>query len=943
MNARLAALALSLSLFAASSCTGPSGQDGKPCSVTDNGNGTATISCPDGSTVTITPRNGVDGMNGRDGDAGLNGTSCTVSANPDAGTKTISCTDGTSVTLSDGQNGVDANGVVDFTGLTPFDLQQDDFRVQVQSVSNTPRPVVRFTVKTAKGQGLKGLPVNHFGGISLLQLVVFKPTPGVDAGAPDTWISHISNCSTCTSSSENATASSLVDHGDGSYTYTFVKDVVNPVAYDGGMAVAGVAFDASAVHRFALRLGDPANDLVGQRVNSYRPVDVTYDYIPATGVNVDGQNDKVNGANCLSCHTQWRAGAFNAGGLVPFHGGQRYDVRYCVVCHNTQRKYSGSNIAGNAVIAEPTIVGNVMTPPPGRSSVSVLRGEAVIDLPVFIHKIHAGEHLTLRGPYAGLGTEINEFNFPQDLRNCAKCHSNAAKADNWKQKPSRRVCGACHDRVNFETGENHGPLNLAMPNDGLCSLCHDEAFVVKAHRPVAKPDPRNANIFPGGSNNTHASFIGNPDNPPPGARVLNYDLASVTVTDGGPTGVFPVVRFRFTEGDAGVPFNVPAAGAELIDNFVGSPSVYCVFAVPQDGVAQPADFNASMSGYLRSLWNGTAAGSGAGNLVGPDPQGYYTATLTGGRVPATATMLTCGLGYSYSLASTLPLTQTNVPDYPYTAATRSGGISLPARNVWRVATGYTGRRGATAVASPAGQIVTSQKCGDCHNRLGVTPNYHAGQRNDAATCSFCHTQNRTSSGWTAGSESFIHAIHAAKKRTVPFNWHAVGATEDHPFPTGFWGVEYPARLNNCQSCHTAGSYDFSGSWYTPANMQRRLMQTVATGTYDAVTPTADGGTPALALSVAPYVVSDGSVSYGSGFSYNLSTQATAQAASSTLVISPIANTCFGCHDNPLARLHMETNGATIYGTRAQAQATTEQCMICHGPGRTAAISTVHAR
>jgi len=75
---------------------------------------------------------------------------------------------------------------------------------------------------------------------------------------------------------------------------------------------------------------------------------------------------------------------------------QRYDVRYCVACHNDRRKFAGANIAGHAVIAEPSIdLAGMMTPPPGRSNVAVLRGEAVLNLPVFIHKIHAGEFLSL--------------------------------------------------------------------------------------------------------------------------------------------------------------------------------------------------------------------------------------------------------------------------------------------------------------------------------------------------------------------------------------------------------------------------------------------------------------------------------------------------------------------------------------------------------------------
>ena len=59
------------------------------------------------------------------------------------------------------------------------------------------------------------------------------------------------------------------------------------------------------------------------------------------------------------------------------------------------------------------------------------------------------------------GVLYNEVLFPQDLRNCTKCHDGSAtstaqtaQGDNWKNAPSRRACGACHDGINFATG--HG-------------------------------------------------------------------------------------------------------------------------------------------------------------------------------------------------------------------------------------------------------------------------------------------------------------------------------------------------------------------------------------------------------------------------------------------------------------------------------------------------------
>src|SRR4029077_8879758 len=101
---------------------------------------------------------------------------------------------------------------------------------------------------------------------------------------------------------------------------------------------------------------------------------------------------------------------------------------------------------------------------------------------------------------------------------------------------------------------------------------------------------------------------------------------------------------------------------------------------------------ASASGYLKNIWSGSATGSGAGTLTGPDANGYYTVTLTGVQVPDNAVMLTGGLGFSYSVTNTLPLTQTNVtsecglspssrprPLMCYPAAASPAGPALP---VW---------------------------------------------------------------------------------------------------------------------------------------------------------------------------------------------------------------------------------------------------------------------
>ena len=106
---------------------------------------------------------------------------------------------------------------------------------------------------------------------------------------------------------------------------------------------------------------------------------------------------------------------------------------------------------------------------------------------------------------------------------------------------------------------------------------------------------------------------------------------------------------------------------------------------------------------------------------------------------------------------------------------------------------------------------------------------------------------------------------------------------------------------------------------------------MATGFFDPADP--------FAFEFSPYVTLG--VDYGKGFSYSVSTGVTTEAAPTTLVTSPIATTCFACHDTDLARAHITTNGGSIYAPRGSALAAVEQCMVCHGPDRIADIKAVH--
>jgi len=116
--------------------------------------------------------------------------------------------------------------------------------------------------------------------------------------------------------------------------------------------------------------------------------------------------------------------------------------------------------------------------------------------------------------------------------------------------------------------------------------------------------------------------------------------------------------------------------------------------------------------------------------------------------------------------------------------------------------------------------------------------------------------------------------------------------------------------------------------------------------------------------LSPYVTKDNATNYGAGFSFNaglapvnvckpdgtvVSNPAggTFEAEGATLVTSPIATACLACHDKQTAPFnaidHMQREGASIYAPRSTALATSEQCMLCHGAGKIAAIKDMHAK
>lgn len=944
----------------ANGTNGTNGTNGAPCAVTAYDGG-VTVNCPGSAAVNV-PN-------------GTNGADCTV-ANFDGGV-IVSCPGSSPVTVLNGNNGT--NGTNGQTGLG----LSTGLKVVVTSVSNTAPIAVRFRVLDDRDN-----PVDLNGKYSINTPFVprfslaYIPTgnaPVTDAGivlayqvltqtgsataalttdpapAPASVVTQPTNVTPTfpiptggVPATDAAMKGLLVENGTGfgDYTFTFptggntqirstsgssngkfVTSVTDPVAYD--------PTKLGATHTIWIQIARQTDIVNPSTVQGFTARDIEYNFIP-NGVGTPIKREIVTQAACNKCHNGFKRD-LNPNETLPtvngFHGGGRVEAPFCNTCHN-----------------------------PDRTNQAALSG-------VFVHRLH-GAHNLVGNPDGGVPVDAFhglQVGYPQDIRSCDTCHGGAANGAQATNNPTLAVCGSCHNGVDFATGSTLP--NCTNPatrdadhrfvpckhqggpqaNSAQCAQCHGGPSSLKpialSHLAVLPPDPlavQPAQRADGGwgtpdggpgSANVNAAYIAAAGDVPPGAAATTYDVKEVKVVAGKPQMVFKLKQSINGAAPVDVDFGTYAAGTnvELIPGFVGGPSAYFAFSVPQDGILAPADFNASASCYLKNAWNGTAlTGTGACTLSAKDSLGYYTVEMTNVNIPATAKMLTGGLGYTYNITSARPLTQVNLPAYPYVPQTATGGgiggLIVAAPNVWKVATTYTARR----------PIVETARCNTCHAQLGVGPTFHAGQRNDGPTCTFCHTPNRTSAGWAANSKDMIHSIHGGRVRTVEFNWHAISEDEN------FSEVEFPSNVNNCQACHAAGTYDFTLA-STVAALPNMLPSTAGQGKYnnDLVT------NPTGWFTISPYVIADNVFDYGAGFSFNVTTGVATPAAATTLVKTPITAACSACHDADATIGHMEAMGGAFYKPRSSlsrypaVSANWEQCLICHGPGTIAPITLMH--
>jgi OmcA/MtrC family decaheme c-type cytochrome len=263
-----------------------------------------------------------------------------------------------------------------------------------------------------------------------------------------------------------------------------------------------------------------------------------------------------------------------------------------------------------------------------------------------------------------------------------------------------------------------------------------------------------------------------------------------------------------------------------------------------------------------------------------------------------------------------------------------------------VATGYTARR----------TVVASARCNTCHSRLDTVlnplatagdnyPTWHGGVRDDATGCVFCHNTNNMVGGWSGNVSTFIHGIHGASQRAVPFNFEG-SATWN------FASLRYPGVLQDCSQCHVPNAVNLGASGMA---LSPTLLWT--TDVY---------GTVAAGPTTAPYVTTG--LNYGQQFLFTpqgstVATYTTSggvtvpahvagaggdfrPADPTTLVNSPLSAACFACHDTASDKNHMQTNGGSIYQPRSNTALASpsiagEACLVCHGQGQIEDVAAVH--
>jgi OmcA/MtrC family decaheme c-type cytochrome len=525
------------------------------------------------------------------------------------------------------------------------------------------------------------------------------------------------------SSTERFTSGVLTSLSGGAYRYVSLYDPAGRVA-------------SGETIRIAIQLS--GSDIPAE--NAWCDFDANLTAPNLCGLGTSLTRDIVQTADCNTCH-----GPTNETKLS-FHGGGRTDVEYCVTCHN----------------------------PPGNT-----------DMPLLVHKIHAGA--TLTNGFRGYSDVV----FTKDLDDCSSCHrGGGADETNWKTAPNQVACGSCHDDVNFATGQNHGSGGV-QPDNRYCSGCHP------------------------------------PDGP---VTPIQYPVETVHL---GGARTTEAARYR----GLGNGFDI-----ERLDYDETTGAISVIYSVGMDGsrmnLATAPEWTSGGRLSLRLGWTtddyeNTGSGSTPAQPVALD------ALDVGGVVT--------DLGSNRYMAVLIPPSSASdtvtvhLEGRPVADLSGDGSLDdrIPVASVFDNVNVEGGRNTTT---EPRREIVDSDLCAACHDSGGAGLAFHGTNRvGEMAVCSVCHNANATDinqrpadpattpDGKTEEAIDFkrmIHQIHAGEDLTSSLVVYGFGGN-----PHDYGHVNFIGNLVNCETCHVADSY--STEWARAA-----LPSTVDTGA-DIADPTDD--------------------------------------------------------------------------------------------------------
>jgi len=755
-----------------------------------------------------------------------------------------------------------------------------------------------------------------------VRFAIAKLVPGVD-GEIDQWTNYIYRTESTASAPNNVgsgpngtpalasakqattdanTAASLVYNPDGYYTYTFTTDLKDPTKTN------GVTFEPNRTHRIAIQLSytNAAGETV--LVNPY--FDVTFDAKGNSVAVTDPTQTRVMAdvSSCNSCHEK-----------LALHGGGRVDVQFCVMCHNP-----GTTDANS---------GNVLT------------------MQTMIHKIHAGkllasaaggEHYTIWG-YASSKNDYSDVGFPQDLRNCTKCHSGAnpktPQGDNWKTRPSKESCLTCHaNNAGSAWDASHSVFANAILGPGATAKQIPNAQCAGCHRAGANLAPETVHWNQNEENAAKYKMT---------IESATYDAAARKVT----------VKYFLSD-----PTNKDATyNLVTPDCTAPAPNTCAVLENPSDPRSSYSTRFGNLRFYLAyqnlvgqstavtefTAYNNGGSGAYAYAYKGTnDGANHYTVDIA---LPAdSATAVAAGTARVVSIGQIKEhlLEVKSIAD-PRPEVVPTVLINTVAQHTYQ-------ELALTGALNPRRQIVSNEKCNACHGALGTTSGsntlaeaFHSGARNTVEACVVCHDANRMSStvmtnGLTLG-ESFqfkrmIHGIHGNSKRTYPFT-HGNGVIG----PFGKDGLLTGAGF-------TAGAVASAppGTLFTPF----ATSTVVPIGTplaSDVVNYAAEVRYPDVGVNCNLCHVNDSyKIDHGPiGAVVSKPLVGSPLAADpdplNWLVISPKSATCTGCHDSSTALDHVATFGNGSFGKRTQndSMKTQEICADCHAIGMFKGVDIVH--